>query len=159
MTTASSIPVSEGSSLISSAQRAFGHVKKGADLLQASAQTIQQARQAGSNPFRSMAFGGGVAMIFSNTLSILDRFFSFNLSGALISMYGIIFGMLVILLEIPPNLSASQSGRIQLYRALVVHYAKFLEYVWGRGSLYVFVGTLQISNLNFCMFFPSILPT
>jgi hypothetical protein len=28
------------------------------------------------------------------------------------------------------------------------YYAKFLEFTWGRGALYFFVGSLQISNFN-----------
>jgi hypothetical protein len=39
------------------------------------------------------------------------------------------------------------------YSALRLHggirwYAKFLEYVWGRGALYFFVGSLQVTNFN-----------
>jgi hypothetical protein len=58
------------------------------------------------------------------------------------------FGLLIALLEITPNLSAQLSARTTLYQAPALYYVKFLEFGWGRGSFYIFVGSLQVANCN-----------
>lgn len=102
---------------------------------------VQKARAEGPLSYRILSFLGGLAMIVSNGLAILDRFFSFNVAGALIAIYGVCFGVVITIIEggwaCPTRL---QNG--------IRHYAKFLEYTWGRGMLYFFVGSLQASNWN-----------
>jgi hypothetical protein len=88
-----------------------------------------------------LGFLGGLAMIVSNLIAILDRFFSFNFSGALIAVYGTMFGILIALIEAPGPIG----GRI---KAGIHYYAGFLQFTWGRGALYFFVGSLQVSNVN-----------
>jgi len=44
--------------------------------------------------FRMMGFVGGIAMVISNGLAILDRFMGFNWPGALIAFYECIFGIM-----------------------------------------------------------------
>jgi len=54
---------------------------------------------------------------------------------------GTFFGIVITILEGPRQCNSRlQSG--------VRYYAKFLEFTWGRGALYFFVGSLQISNWN-----------
>jgi hypothetical protein len=80
-------------------------------------------------------------MIVSNGIAILDRFFSFNFAGSLIAIYGVFFGIIITMLD-GPGPCARWLNQKTLY------YAKFLEFTWGRGALYFFVGTLQASNWN-----------
>lgn len=94
-TTSSGLPVSEGSS------RFYPMLKRRLRRPQSEQfdhnigpkhSAIQQPRQAGRNPFRAQAFGGGVAMmVLSNALSVLDQFFSFHFTGALIAVYGLLW--------------------------------------------------------------------
>lgn len=59
----------------------------------------------------------------------------------MIAVYGIIFGVIITMLEAPgPCSQKLQSG--------IRYHAKFLEFVWGRGALYFFVGSLQFANWN-----------
>ena len=64
--------------------------------------------------FRMMGFVGGIAMIISNGLAILDRFMGFNWTGALIALYECIFGIM----------SKSQRNFSELF----VHQARCLQY-------------------------------
>jgi hypothetical protein len=133
----------ESSSLIDSTTAAVAAVTvTGAGMLNASAEQIRKALAEGPMTYRVMAFIGGLAMIVSNGIAILSRLFSFQFAGAVIAMYGVMFGIAISFLEGPPVV---YSERVL---ASIRYYAKFLEFTWGRGALYVFVGSLQISNFN-----------
>jgi hypothetical protein len=113
----------------------------GAGWVNASASKIQRARLDGPLTFRMLGFVGGIAMILSNGIAILERFFSFNFSGCLIAIYGVAFGVIIVMMDAPgPCSQRLQSG--------VRYYAKFLELTWGRGMFFFFCGTLQASNMN-----------
>lgn len=50
-------------------------------------------------------------------------------------------GIIITTIEVPgPCARKIDSG--------IRYYAKFLEFTWGRGALYFFVGSLQASNWN-----------
>lgn len=132
--------MSEQDSLLNTQMVSAG-AAAGAGFLNASANKIQQAKADGPLTFRILGLLGGLAMIVSNGIAILDRFFSFNFAGALIAFYGVIFGIIITMLEAPGPCSARVGG-------IVRYYLKFLEFTWGRGALYFFVGSLQISNWN-----------
>jgi COPI associated protein/EF-hand domain pair len=59
----------------------------------------------------------------------------------MIAIYGVFFGIIIALLEGPFPFKERVQGGIRFH-------AKFLEFTWGRGALYFFVGTLQVSNWN-----------
>lgn len=84
---------SETKPLISSSQAQVAAVA-GASILNEGAAKIKQATQNGPLSFRIMGFIGGVAMIVSNGLGIVDRFMSFNFTGSLIAIYGCFFGFM-----------------------------------------------------------------
>ena len=113
----------------------------GAGLVNQTADKLTKARSEGPLTFRMLGFLGGLAMIASNLIAILDRFFSFNIAGGMIAMYGVMFGIIIALLEAPGPVGGKIKGGIH-------YYAKFLEFTWGRGALYFFVGSLQVSNWN-----------
>mmetsp|Transcript_1509 Transcript_1509/g.2109 ORF Transcript_1509/g.2109 Transcript_1509/m.2109 type:complete len:253 (-) Transcript_1509:286-1044(-) len=114
---------------------------EGAKFVNASADKIKAARAEGPLTFRMLGFLGGLAMVFSNGIAILDRFFSFNYSGFIIAVYGVVFGLIITSLEAPGPCSRFLTKGIRFY-------AKFLEHTWGRGLLYFFCGSLQLSNWN-----------
>ena len=113
----------------------------GANFVNESADKIKKARADGPLTFRMLGFLGGLAMVFSNGIAILDRLFSFNYSGFVIAVYGVFFGIMITSLEAPGPCSRFLTSGIR-------YYCKFLEYTWGRGLLYFFCGTLQVSNWN-----------
>lgn len=113
----------------------------GAIMVNQATERVRAARTEGPLTCRMLGFLGGLAMIVSNLIAILDRFFSFNFTGALIAVYGTAFGVIIALIEAPGPLG----GRI---KAGIHYYAGFLQFTWGRGALYFFVGSLQVSNIN-----------
>jgi hypothetical protein len=131
----------EKSTLLLSPEASAAAATAGAGFLNASAAKIQKARADGPLTFRMLGFIGGLAMIVSNGIAILERFFSFNFTGAIIAIYGVMFGIIVTMLEAPGPCSRRLQSGIRFY-------AKFLNYTWGRGALYFFVGSLQVSNWN-----------
>jgi hypothetical protein len=66
----------------------------GANMINEAGTKIKKATQDGPLTFRIMGFLGGLAMIVSNGLGIVDRFMSFNFSGSLIAIYGCLFGIM-----------------------------------------------------------------
>ena len=83
----------EKSPLVTDAQASM--VASGtASLINASADKIKNAKKDGPLTFRTLGFIGGLAMIVSNGLGIIDRFFSFNFTGSMIAIYGVVFGVL-----------------------------------------------------------------
>lgn len=85
--------MSEGTPLVSSQQA--GMVASGtAAFINQSADKIKKAKMDGPLTFRTLGFIGGLAMVVSNGLGIVDRFFSFNFTGSLIAVYGVLFGVL-----------------------------------------------------------------
>jgi hypothetical protein len=132
----------ESSSLIhSSTTAAATTTVAGAGMVNASTEQIRTALTQGPMTFRVMAFIGGLAMIVSNGIVILHRLFSLQFSGAMIATYGVIFGVIISVLVGPLTCSKRMQASIR-------YYAKFLEFTWGRGALYIFVASLQISNFD-----------
>lgn len=89
--------------------------------------------------FRLMVVLGGTAMIVTNIFSIIGSFLTLNLTGAIISLYCTIFGLVIVILE-------SGTSMPESFESSIHEYAKFLEFTWGRGLLYILAGTLQLSD-------------
>jgi hypothetical protein len=83
----------ESEPLITSSQAQVA-AAAGASAINAASSKIKQATQDGPLTFRIMGFIGGIAMIVSNGLGIVDRFMSFNFTGSLIAIYGCLFGIM-----------------------------------------------------------------
>lgn len=83
----------EESPLLTSSQAQLAAVA-GANILNEGAAKIKKATQNGPLSFRIMGFIGGLAMIVSNGLGIVDRFMSFNFTGSLVAIYGCLFGLM-----------------------------------------------------------------
>ena len=102
---------------------------------------IQTLNESAPGSFRVLGLVGGLAVILSNLLFLPGRLLTLHWTNATISFYCILFGTIIVVLELD----------LELYRQLkegIRFYAKFLEYTWGRGLLFLFVGTLQAANGN-----------
>lgn len=121
----------------------------GTDVVNETAGKIRKLNAEGPYSFRVLGLLGGIAMIVTNALAVLPRFLTLNFTGAIIALYCVLFGIMIVLLEADTITGGGKcpiDGR-RLQQG-VRFYAKFLEKIWGRGLLYFFVGTLQISNWN-----------
>ena len=84
----------EGTPLID-ANTASSAAMAGASVFNQAAEKYKKAKfDGGPLTFRMLGFLGGWAMIISNGLGIVDRFFSFNFPGALIAFWEVLFGVL-----------------------------------------------------------------
>jgi hypothetical protein len=79
--------------LISTSQAQVAAVA-GASAINEAGKKIKNATQDGPLTFRIMGLIGGIAMIVSNGLGIVDRFMSFNFTGSLTAIYGCLFGIM-----------------------------------------------------------------
>ncbi|KAG7342299.1 COPI associated protein [Nitzschia inconspicua] len=133
----------ESAPLISSSQAQVA-AAAGVSVINEASSKIKKATQDGPLTFRILGFIGGIAMIVSNGLGIVDRFMSFNFTGSLVAIYGCLFGIMITLLEMP-SIYCCKSGNAH---ASIRYYCRFLEYTWGRGVFFFFVGSLQVTNFN-----------
>eukprot|EP00586_Coscinodiscus_wailesii_P020207 CAMPEP_0172495758 /NCGR_PEP_ID=MMETSP1066-20121228/76000_1 /TAXON_ID=671091 /ORGANISM="Coscinodiscus wailesii, Strain CCMP2513" /LENGTH=261 /DNA_ID=CAMNT_0013267643 /DNA_START=94 /DNA_END=879 /DNA_ORIENTATION=- len=113
-----------------------------ANFVKDKAEMLKQMATEGSISIRVLAFLGGVAMVVTSFLCLFGRFLTLKFVSLLICIYTLLFGILICALEgksfaVPRSISA----RIRKY-------ALFLDFVWGRGGLYFFAGSLQFSQLN-----------
>lgn len=102
---------------------------------------IARTNSDGPVTFRMLGFIGGLAMVVSNGLTLQDRLFAFEYSGFITGFYGILFGLIICVLEGPCSC-------VKWFSTNVRFYAKFLEYAWGRGAFYIFCGTIQVAHWN-----------
>lgn len=98
----------------------------------------------GSMSLRLMALLGGVGMIVVSSLGILGDVITFRWVAVIFQVYALAFGCLMLVLESGQQLSCFKKLETGLYK-----HASFLRYVWGRGLIYFFAGTLMISLGDF----------
>mmetsp|Transcript_30313 Transcript_30313/g.61823 ORF Transcript_30313/g.61823 Transcript_30313/m.61823 type:complete len:268 (-) Transcript_30313:352-1155(-) len=97
-----------------------------------------------STPLRVLALISGIAMMGVSIFTFTGKLSVFHVVDAVLSVYCIFFGMLIIILEgkwIPCQ---------KRCQAKIRKYMLFLDYVWGRGLLYMFAGSLQL--IQFTLF-------
>lgn len=99
---------------------------------------IRNGVQDGDVSIRLMALLSAAALIVSSVLGLIRSVLSFNISQALMELYSLTLGAIMIVLE------AKQLRLPQKYLDRLFHYALFLKYVWGRGILYLWAGTLHL---------------
>jgi hypothetical protein len=104
---------------------------------------LKKEAQYGDNSLRVLAFIGGVALVIVAGYEIFGELLRFNIIGAVIEIYTLLIGVLVIILE-GKNTFLSVGAVEKIHK-----YALFLKFLWGRGCLYFICGTLQLylSNL------------
>jgi hypothetical protein len=99
---------------------------------------VRNSVQDGELSIRLMALIAATALILSSAFGIFGAVLSFNISQSILEIYSIILGFIMILLE------SKQLHLPQKYLDQLFHYALFLKYVWGRGVLYLFAGSLHL---------------
>lgn len=103
---------------------------------------LRNQAQDGDQSLRVLALMGGLASIVIGILELVTRFLQLNLVGALIDVYIILLGVIVVVLE-GKNMFLSGHFVERLHKN-----ALFLKFLWGRGALYFVCGTLQLSQID-----------
>jgi len=103
---------------------------------------LKTQAQEGDRSLRFLALIGGFGSMVVGLFELTSRILSLQLLDAIIHLYIIMLGSVVVILE----------GRdFFLSKRLVQNlnkYALFLKFLWGRGSLYFICGTLQLSQID-----------
>lgn len=103
---------------------------------------LKTQAQEGDSSLRLLALIGGFGCIVVGSYELTSRIIRFQLVDAIIDLYIIMLGSIVVTLE-GRNLLLSQRLLQNLNK-----YALFLKFLWGRGSLYFIIGTLQLTQID-----------
>jgi hypothetical protein len=106
------------------------------------AMELKAQAQEGDRSLRFLAFIGGIACILVALLELPSKIMGFQFVGAVIDLYIIMLGSVVVILE-GKNFFLSETFVQNLHK-----YALFLKFLWGRGSLYFICGTLQLVQID-----------
>ncbi len=105
------------------------------------ADVISELRS-GNVSTRLVASIGGAAMVVIGIMSFIGDVFSLNFINAIIQCYMVIFGAIVIVIEMGLH------GKNWKWGAIISKNARFLCFVNGRGAFYFFIGTLALTEWN-----------
>jgi len=101
----------------------------------------KQAKE-GNRSLHFLALIGGLGCIIIGFFELTSRFMRLQIVGALIDSYIILLGIIVVILE----------GKDMFLSEILVQnihkYALFLDFLWGRGMLYIFIGTMQLYQID-----------
>lgn len=98
----------------------------------------------GSWSLRLLALVAALAMMVVSVLGVIADVITLKWISVVFQVYIFAFGVVILVLESSRQLSCFQRLETNLYK-----YALFVKYVWGRGVLYFFAGTLMISLRDF----------
>mmetsp|Transcript_15606 Transcript_15606/g.23702 ORF Transcript_15606/g.23702 Transcript_15606/m.23702 type:complete len:272 (+) Transcript_15606:92-907(+) len=112
----------------------------GKSYMKCTAEKVRDLATKGPLSFRVLAFLGGIAMVVSSLLDIVQQFLAFHPVNTLIALYTTVLGLIIVFLE-----GKEWACPVSFQRS-IRHYAKFLEFTWGRGCLYFFAGSLQFTR-------------
>lgn len=128
---------------------------------QAAKDKLGNLRRSASNgdlSIRLFALVGGLALVVSASFGLLGLLITFQITNLILEVYTLLLGLVMLLLESQgilrkqhEQLSAEQKQGLStqvtftenLFRK-IFKYAFFLNFVWGRGGLYVVAGSLQL---------------
>jgi hypothetical protein len=103
---------------------------------------LRNQAQEGDQSLRVLGLMGGIATIGIGVLELITRFLRLDMVAALIDLYIVILGIIVVVLE-GKNILLSESFVEKIFK-----YAMFLKFLWGRGTLYFVCGTLQLYQID-----------
>ncbi|CAB9528223.1 COPI associated protein [Seminavis robusta] len=103
---------------------------------------LRASVKTGDWSLRLLALLGGVALIFTAVLELVSNILNLNVLGALIEIYVIFLGIIVLVLE------GSQISLPPKFLHTLHKYALFLKYIWGRGLLYFVAGSLLVTGMQ-----------
>ena len=110
------------------------------DIARSKMMELRASVKTGDWSLRLLALLGGVALIFTAVLEFVSKILNLNILGALIEVYVIFLGIIVLVLE------GSQISLPQKFLHTLHKYALFLKYIWGRGLLYFVAGSLLVTG-------------
>jgi hypothetical protein len=104
--------------------------------------SLKHQAEEGDNSLRTLALLGGILLIVVGGMEFVSNIMLLRIPGALIELYSLMVGVMVIILE-GKNFLLSDKYQVSIFK-----YALFLKFLWGRGSLYFVVGTMQLYHMD-----------
>ncbi|KAF8820708.1 putative COPI associated protein [Cardiosporidium cionae] len=92
--------------------------------------------------YQSLFFAAAIFIVFGATIALISSIFSFELANIVNSTFLEVFGIIMILLDVPGNPRWSAH-----YRAILRKYVRFLTLLTGKGLWFLFLGCLTASTL------------
>jgi hypothetical protein len=118
------------------------NMKAAPEYLKQQALKLNKLSKEGPLSFRVMAFLGGLGMIVAALYDFISNIVFFSRAVIMISVYTLVFGAGICTLE----------GKIfsfpDSWQRGLKFYFRILDYTWGRGLLYAFAGSLQMTQPN-----------
>mmetsp|Transcript_24935 Transcript_24935/g.72138 ORF Transcript_24935/g.72138 Transcript_24935/m.72138 type:complete len:268 (-) Transcript_24935:306-1109(-) len=121
------------------------NTEKAASIAKEELTKLAEAAKRGDMSIRALALMGGVAMVVTSILGLLGRFVTLHWLSMLMDAYLTVLGLLVILLEGKRYTKKLPKKEID---GMIRKYAYFLDFIWGRGCLYFFIGSLQMAQAS-----------
>lgn len=103
---------------------------------------LKKQAEDGDHSLRLLASLGGIILMVVASIEFAAKIVTFEFVGALMELYSFVIGIMIIVLE-SRNMLLSESLQTRIFK-----YALFLKLLWGRGCIYVFVGTLQLYHMD-----------
>ena len=104
--------------------------------------SLKHQAEDGDNSLRTLALLGGFILIGIGGMEFVSNVMLLHIPGALIELYSLMVGFVIIILE-GKNIFLSEK-----FQGSIFKYALFLKFLWGRGSLYFVVGTMQLYHMD-----------
>lgn len=102
------------------------NLESASDIARNKIRELRHSVKTGDWSLRLLALIGGVALIFTSVLELVSKILNFNVLGALIEIYVILLGVIIIVLE-GSQISLPKRWLLQLHK-----YALFLKFIWGK---------------------------
>ena len=103
---------------------------------------VKRQAEDGDNSLRFLALLAGIVLVVVASMEFAGKMMMFQIVGLLIELYSFCIGIGIIVIE-SKNMLLSEG-----FQARILKYALFLKFLWGRGCLYFFVGTLQLYHMD-----------
>ena len=101
-------------------------LENASDIARNKIRELRHSVKTGDWSLRLLALIGGVALIFTAVLEFVSKILNFNVLGALIEVYIIFLGVIILVLE------GSQISLPKKFLHMLHKYALFLKFIWGK---------------------------
>lgn len=139
------MPEDESTPLVEKVNGLIKHenVQQAQDVANEKAKAIRNSFETGNFSLRLLVQIGALALIIFSALGIFNNILHFKFAKSVSEVFTLCLGIIMMILEsrllsLPPTFTQN-----------LLKYALFLKYVWGRGLLYTFAGTLQAIQGSF----------
>lgn len=120
------------------------------DFTKGATDDLKKQTQEGDFSIRMFANLAGFCLVVKSFFGFFYLFFSFHLFQAILEVYTLALGLIMIALEsrgfLRQNVPEEHKPLLEFVYSTVFQYAYLLQFVWGRGGMYFMAGCLQLAQ-------------